>query len=213
MRFAANLGYVRLSRGSETTMADPSGPVIETLKRAAAAMTAAGVPFALVGSAAVYARGGAPPSHDVDFVLQEQDVQAAEKALAAVGMQVRHPPENWLVKAQDGDVLVDLIHRLSGVPVDAELLARADEFDVAAVRMPVVSATDLVLSWLRSFSEHHADFAATLTHTRPLREQVDWGRVRAGTAGMPFAEAFLVLLEKLQVLHPPEPIGEPGARS
>jgi nucleotide-binding universal stress UspA family protein len=181
-------------------MTEATEAVIETLKRAAAVMSAAGVPYALVGSAAVYARGGAPPSHDVDFAIREQDVPAAEKALAAAGLQIDHPPESWLVKAYDGEVLIDLIHELAGVPVDDQLLARADEFDVMAIPMLVASATDLVLSWLRSFTEHHADFAIALTHTRPLREQVDWARVRADTTGMPFAEAFLVLLDRLQVV-------------
>jgi hypothetical protein len=176
------------------------GLVIGALKRAAAAMHKAGVPFALVGSAAAYARGGALPSHDVDFVLMEQDVPAAAKTLAGIGMEIVHPPEDWLVKAYDDGTLVDLIFRLSGEPVGPDLLSRAEEFDVAAIRMPVVAATDLVLSWLRAFSEHHADFAVTLTHVRPLREQVDWERVRAETAGSPFARAFLVLLEQLHVL-------------
>ncbi|HYZ55514.1 MAG TPA: nucleotidyltransferase [Streptosporangiaceae bacterium] len=174
--------------------------VLETLKRAAAAMSKAGVPFALAGSVAAYARGGALPSHDVDFVIMEQDVPAAEKALAGVGMEIVHPPEDWLVKAYDDGTLVDLIFRLSGEPVGPGLLSRADELDVAAVRMPVLAATDLVLSWLRAFSEHHADFAMTLMHVRPLREQVDWERVRAEVGDSPFADAFLVLLERLRVL-------------
>jgi hypothetical protein len=178
------------------------GSVLGTLKRSAAAMGKAGVPFALVGSVAAYARGGALPSHDVDFVLMEQDVPAAEKALAGIGMEIVHPPEDWLVKAYDDGTLVDLIFRLSGVPVGAGLLSDAEELDVAAVTMPVLGATDLVLSWLRAFSEHHANFAVTLMHVRPLREQVDWERVRAETAGSPFACAFLVLLERLQVVSP-----------
>jgi hypothetical protein len=176
--------------------------VLETLKRAAAAMSKAGVPFALAGSVAAYARGGALPSHDVDFALMEQDVPTAEKALAGTGMEIVHPPEDWLVKAYNDGTLVDLIFRLSGDPVGPGLLSRAEELDVAAVRMPVLAATDLVLSWLRAFSEHRADFAMTLMHVRPLREQVDWERVRAEAGDSPFAGAFLVLLERLQVLKP-----------
>lgn len=176
------------------------GSVLETLKRAAAAMIKAGVPFAVAGSAAAYARGAAPPSHDADIVLMEADVPAAEKALAAAGMRIVHPPEDWLVKAYDDGTLVDLIFRLSGLPVGPDLLRRAQELDVAAVRMPVLDATDLVLSWLRAFSEHHADFAAALTRVRALREQVDWDRVRAEAGGDPFPRAFLTLLEQLQVV-------------
>lgn len=35
---------------------------------------------------------------------------------------------------------------------------------------------------------------------RPLREQIDWDRVRKETAGSPYAEAFLVLLDRLDVV-------------
>lgn len=178
------------------------GPVIAALKRAAAALGKAGVPFALIGSAAAYARGGAVPSHDVDFAVMEQDIPAVAKALADAGMRIVDPPEDWLIKAYDDDTLVDLIFRLCGEPVGSDLLSRAEEFDVAAIRMPVLGATDLVLSWLRSFTEHHADFAATLTNVRPIREQVDWDRVRAEVGDLPFAHAFLVLLERLEVLGP-----------
>ena len=80
------------------------------------------------------------------------------------------------------------------------VLGRAEEINVAAVPMPVLTATDLVIAWLASFSEHHADFAGALSCVRPLREQVDWSRLRAETAGSAFATAFLVLLRGLRIL-------------
>lgn len=180
-------------------MSDPLR-LIDTLKAAASALLSAGVPFALAGGSAAYARGAAPPFHDVDFVIMESDVSAAAKALTDAGMRVEFPPEDWLIKAFDDDRMVDLIFRLAGEPVTEELLRRADEMDVAAIRMPVLNATDLVLSWLKSFSEHHADFAGTLTCVRPLREQVDWATVRAEIGHSPFGHSFLVLLEGLKVI-------------
>lgn len=176
--------------------------LLETLKKSATALARAGVPFALAGGGAAYARGAALPTHDVDFVVMEQDADAAAKALAAQGMRIVHPPEGWLIKAYDGDCMVDLIFRIADEPVTEQLLQRAETREVSAVRMPVLSGTDLALSWLRSFSEHHADFAGALTSVRPLREQVDWQAVREQTRGAPFAEAFLVLLERLQVIPP-----------
>jgi hypothetical protein len=84
--------------------------------------------------------------------------------------------------------------------------------DVEAIRLPVLDATDLVVSWLRSFSEHHADFADALTNVRPMREQVDWDRARRETQGSAFARAFLVLLEGLAVIGGPgqPPEGDAG---
>jgi hypothetical protein len=174
--------------------------LLDTLKKAAAVLRDAGLPFALAGGAAAYARGGGLPLHDVDFVIRETDADAAAQAFAASGMRVERPPEGWLVKAFDGDRMVDLIFRLAGHPDIRALLDRADEIVVAGVPMRVLTATDLVISFLGALSEHHADFARTLTCVRPMREQVDWSRVCAQTCGSPFARAFLVLLRELRVL-------------
>src|SRR4051794_24966398 len=45
----------------------------EALKRAASALKADGPPFALAGSYALWVHGGPEPSHDVDFVVAEED--------------------------------------------------------------------------------------------------------------------------------------------
>jgi Uncharacterised nucleotidyltransferase len=176
--------------------------LLETMKTAAAALKDTGVTFALAGSFAAYARGAAVPTHDIDFLIGESDAQAAATALAARGMRIAEPPEGWLIKAFEDDRMIDLIFSLSGHPDTAALLERATEMDVAAIRMPVLDATDLVISWLCAFSEHHADFADTLTYVRPLREQVDWHKVRKETCESPFADAFLLLLDRLRVLPP-----------
>jgi Uncharacterised nucleotidyltransferase len=174
-------------------------PLIATLKQAAAVLRDTGLPFALAGGGAAYARGAAPPVHDVDFVIREEDAAAVGKAFEDSGMRVETPPEGWLIKAWDEDRMIDLIFRLAGHPDTLALIERAEEISVAAVPMPVLSATDLVIAWLQAFSEHHADFASALTCVRPMREQVDWVRVRAETAGSPFAAAFLMLLRELRV--------------
>jgi hypothetical protein len=196
---------------SASLWAAGSAPLLEAMKKAATVLRQAGVPFALAGGGAAYARGAAPPVHDIDFVLAEDDVGAAAQALAASGMTIEYPPEGWLVKAFDGDQMVDLIFVLGGIPVTAELLGRAEEMEVASVRLPVLGATDLVLSWMRAFTEHRADFAGALTCVRPLREQVDWDAVRREAGQSAFARAFLVLLEGLGVIDaPPGPDDTPA---
>src|SRR5947209_2582642 len=137
---------------------DAALKLIDTLKKAAAVLRDEGLPFALAGGAAAYARGAAPPMHDVDFVIREADADAAAGAFAAHGMRVEVPPEGWLIKAYDGNRMIDLIFRLSGHPDMQAVLGRAEEISVAAVPMPVLTATDLAIAWLASFSEHHADF-------------------------------------------------------
>jgi hypothetical protein len=174
--------------------------LLDTLRKAATVLRETGVPFALAGGGAAYARGGGLPVHDVDFVIREEDTGTVAGAFGKSGMRVERPPEGWLIKAFDDNRMVDLIFQLAGHPDTQALLDRAEEITVAAVPVPVLDATDLVISFLGSFSEHHADFSVTLTCVRPLREQVDWARVRDETAGSAFAAAFLVLLRELGVL-------------
>jgi hypothetical protein len=173
--------------------------LLDTLKKTAMALRDARLPFALAGGTAAYARGGGLPVHDLDLVILEADVEAATRALRDSGLRVERPPEGWLVKAFDDDRMIDLIFRLAGHPDTRALLERAEEIRVCSVPMLVLTATDLVISLLQAFSEHHADFALALTCVRPLREQVDWPGVREATAGSPFADAFLLLLERLRI--------------
>jgi hypothetical protein len=119
--------------------------------------------------------------------------------LGEAGLDVERPPEDWIVKARQGDATVDVLHRLNGVPVDDAFLDRAEPHDVLGVRIPVIPATEVVIVKLRSFTEHYLDFATTLAAVRAVREQVDWPRVRAETADNDFAYAFLVLLDRLDI--------------
>jgi hypothetical protein len=99
-------------------------------------------------------------------------------------------------------VMVDVVFRLSGSVVQRETLERADELEVLSVRMPVMSATDVVVGKLNAMDEHQCDLAPHLAVARSLREQVDWDRVRSETGDNPFAAALLLLLERLGIIAP-----------
>src|SRR5205085_9347618 len=92
--------------------------LLETMRRAAAALRNGDVPFLLGGGLATWARGGPPTDHDVDFLVRPEHAEAGLAALAEAGMTPERPPENWLLKAYDGEALVDLIYEPSGVRVD-----------------------------------------------------------------------------------------------
>jgi hypothetical protein len=169
------------------------------LKRSVSALKADRVPFALAGGYALWVRGAPEPAHDVDLVVAEPDVDAAVDSLTAAGFQIERPPEDWLFKAYLDGALVDMLHRIQGVPVDEELISRAEEFEVLGVRLPVLPATEIITSKLQSLSEHYCDFPALLPVVRAVREQLDWDRIAAATADRPFAEAFLVLVERLGI--------------
>ena len=104
-----------------------------------------------------------------------------------------------MFKACAGDAVIDVLHHLNGVPVEAATLEGAVVLDVLAVRMPVLSPTLVLSVKLRSLNEHHCDLAALLPAARAVRERVDWEAVRAATAGNDFAVAFLVLTDRLGI--------------
>lgn len=174
----------------------------EALKRVAVALKQTGIPFALTGGYAVWARGGPEPDHDVDFLVSQVDAEKAAEALADHGLRVEQPPEDWLFKVWTDDSMVDVIHRHSGVPAERWVVEDADEIEVLSVSMPVLSATELLVQKLRAMDEHYCDFGAMLPVARALREQVDWPRVRREVANNDFALAFLFLLERLSIVEP-----------
>ena len=188
--------------------------IAEALKRAAAVLRGAEIPFALAGSVAAWARGGPAPCNDLDFAIAEGDADKAETAFTAARMPTERPPEGWLLKAWDGDVLIDLIWDLEGLEDTAAVIARADELSVHSVRMPVLSIDDVMVSKLCAFDEHELDFAGALAIARALREQVSWRVVRERTAGSPYAKGFLSMLEALDVIAPAAAprAGEPRVR-
>lgn len=173
----------------------------EALKRVAVALKQGGLPFALAGGYAVWARGGPEPDHDVDFLVAEEDAGAVAQLLADQDLQVVQPPEDWLFKVFTDDTMVDVIHRDATVPAEREMILDADEIEVLSVVMPVLSATRLMIQKLHAMDEHYCDFGRMLPVARALREQVDWDMVRKETDDNDFAVAFVFLLERLGVVE------------
>jgi predicted nucleotidyltransferase len=174
--------------------------LLEALKRAAAVLRDADVPFLLGGGLAAWARGGPETEHDLDLMVKPEDAERALEALADAGFRTARPPENWLLKAWDGDILVDLIFCPSGGQVDDRMLARAEELDVHAVRMKVMALEDVLATKLLSMREHEVDYDDVLEIARALREQVDWDTVRDRTSESPYARAFFYLAEELEII-------------
>ncbi len=173
--------------------------LVETMKRAAGALREAEVPFVLGGGMAGWARGGPPTDHDVDFFLTERDAERGLAALTEVGFRPERPPEGWLLKAWDGDVLVDLIFRPSGGPVDEGYFRRADEIDVVSHPLLVASIDDVLATKLLAMTEQEPNYGPVLALARALREQVDWDALRRRVAEAPIGAAFLTLAERLGI--------------
>ena len=191
----------------------PFADIEATLKKAGAALRGAGVPFLLGGSLASWARGGPETRHDLDLMIKREDVERAIEALTAAGMRADDPPEEWLVKAWDGDVLVDLIFSPKGLPIDDAVIARGEDMSVLSMEMRVMAIEDVLTTKLMAITEHSLRYEGLLSIARALREQVDWAQVRAATASSPFARAFFVLLEGLEILPAQHIAPASGARS
>lgn len=182
-----------------------SGEVDEikrSLKRGAAALRDAGVPFVVGGGLASWARGGPESGHDVDFFVRPEDADNAWKALGEAGMRLERPPEGWLLKAYDDEVLIDVVFAPSGLEVTDELIDRAEEIEILAQRMKVLSLEDLMVTKLACLREHELDYDAHLEIARSLREKIDWDDVRRRAPDNPYVAAFFTLAEGLGLVPP-----------
>jgi hypothetical protein len=178
----------------------PFSAIEHALKRSAAALRRAEIPFLLGGSLASWARGGPESRHDLDLMIKPEDADRALEVLREEGMEPERPPEAWLVKAWDDGTLVDLIFCPTGMPIDDEVIARGEMLTVLGLDIRVMALEDVLVTKLMALSEHALRYESLLTIARALREQVDWDDVRRRTASSPFARAFFVLLEGLDIL-------------
>lgn len=170
-----------------------------SLKRAVSVLEGQRIPYLLGGGLGCWARGGPPSSNDIDLMIERAEAERALAALAGAGMRTEKPPEQWLFKAWDGDVLIDLIFEPAGLRVTREVLERGDELSVAGMYVRVMALEDIFITKLLALDEHSADYRDLLQIGRALREQVDWPRLRERTSSSPFARAFFTLLEGLGI--------------
>src|SRR3954447_12506459 len=177
-----------------------SDVILDSLKRVAATLRDGKIEFALAGGLSAWARGGPPTEHDIDLYIRAADAEAALTTLRDAGFRTEVPPEGWLVKAWDGDVLVDLIFSPRGMDIDGDFIERCEILNVQSVDMRVISLDDLLVGKLLVLSEHNLDFGPPLEWARALREQICWPEVRRRTRESPFARAFFHLLVELDVL-------------
>jgi hypothetical protein len=177
------------------------------MKRCVAALREEEIPFLLAGSLAVWAQGGPEKRKDLDFLVKPEDAERALAALEAAGLRPERPPEGWLLKAWDGDIVVDLIFEPRGVEVTDEVIERGRTLHVLAIDVRVMALEDVLHSKLTALDEHSADFSSLIGLARAVREQVDWEDVRRRTAESPFARGFFVILEGLDVLPAGSAVG------
>jgi predicted nucleotidyltransferase len=174
--------------------------LLATMKKAGGALNDAGIPFILGGGLASWARGAPKTEHDVDFLVKPEDAERAQQALVAIGMRPENPPEGWLLKAYDDDLLIDLIFHPQDGPIDDDTFDRAEELEVHAMKMKVAALEDVLVQKLLALGEQQPDYSSVLELARSLREQVNWDDVRERTRDSAFANAYFTLLEELEIV-------------
>ena len=179
--------------------------ISDTLKKVGAALRDNEIPYLLGGSLAFWAHGGPQRRRDLDFMVKPEDADRALEALEAAGMRSERPPEGWLYKAWDGDVLVDLIFHPKGMEIDDTVIARGEDLEVLAMPIKIMALEDVLCTKLMSLHEHNVDYTSLLQMARSLREKVDWDDVRARTDRSPFARAFFTIIEGTGVIGEGDP--------
>jgi hypothetical protein len=177
----------------------PYAAIEAALKKTVAALRDGEVPFLIAGSFAAWARGGPESRRDVDVVVKPEDAERALEALEQAGMRSERPPEEWLYKAWDGDVLIDVIFHPQGLEVTDDVMARGDWVHVLGITIPVMGLEDLLATKLLSIDEHELDYSSVIRMARALREQIDWRALRLATRESAIARAFFVLVEELGI--------------
>ena len=183
----------------------PFSELEDSLKKSAAALRGADVPFLLGGSLASWARGGPETRHDLDLMIRPEDVERAVAALEAAGMRFEDPPEEWLVKVWDGEILIDLIHHPKGTRVDDALIERGEVMSVLGMEMRVMALEDVLVTKLMALDEHALRYESLLAISRALRERIDWDDVRSRTQESTWARAYFVMLEGLGIVAEASP--------
>jgi predicted nucleotidyltransferase len=191
---------------------EPSFPeLIEAMKVAAGILNDAEIEFVLGGGLSAWARGGPRSEHDVDFLIKPEDAERALEVFDAAGWKTERPPEGWLYKTwHENGALVDLIFDPASGPITQEIINRAHEDEVMALRAKVATLEDVLVSKLLAIKEQELNFSSVLEWSRALREQIDWREVRERTQDSPFAKAFFVLIEELGIVSLEEELAPGG---
>jgi hypothetical protein len=185
--------------------------IIETLRKVAALLRDHDVSYTLSGSVANWTRGGPETVNDLDLVVPRDELDRAVALLEAEGMRSEVPPEGWLVKLWDGEVLIDLIHTVTGFDDVHQMIDRSEVMRVASLDVPVARVEDVLTPKLLSFDEHYLDYTGTLRVARALREQIDWDLLGERIGESPYARGFIGLCRELGVAPPASaPAAGPG---
>lgn len=144
----------------------------ESVRRALAALDASAVPYAVIGAAALAARGLPRMTADLDVLVYREDAFAALDALGRAGFDSVAPvrrndePESMYVLVGGGGHEVDLL--VAEAEPEATVVAEAPPADLFGHRAPTATLEHLLLMYLYSNQPRHlGDFARIVCEGKP----------------------------------------------
>src|SRR5262249_10636875 len=109
------------------------------------------------------------------------------------------------------DHVEGIIFHPAGGAYTVEEIEQLTRVEVAALRIRVLPAANILASKLLAITEQRPDYGDVLEVARALRVQIDWPALQARTAASPFAAAFFTLVQRLGI-DPRSAPAEPRAR-
>ncbi|MDB5220724.1 MAG: hypothetical protein JWO86_8651 [Myxococcaceae bacterium] len=178
-------------------------PLVETAKRALAALNLAEVPYAVIGATALGVRGLPRFTADLDVVVYREDAFEALDALAGAGFTTdvdvdRDAEPEALYVLRKGKGTVDLL--VASAEPESSVIAEATRTLVFGVDSPVASLEHLVLMYLYSNQPRHlGDLARIVVETN-----VDIAHVERYLADV-HPEMLSVLSDRVHAARHPAP--------
>jgi predicted nucleotidyltransferase len=174
------------------------------LGRVVATLDEWGGPWALMGGLASAVYGRPRWTYDVDVFLQPHDAAPALEALGRAGFATDEKDPNWLFKAIDEGVLVDIIFRsVGGIYFDDEMVRRMRRRNFRGVSVPIVAPEDLLVIKAAAFAEHSSrhwyDCLAIL-----VGAELDWDYLLERARHAPSRVASLLLFARSNDIAVPE---------
>jgi hypothetical protein len=133
----------------------PEHVFLGVLDRTCRTLDGWGRAWSLMGGVASAIHGRPRWTYDIDVFVQPQDARPALAALAAAGFDTHEKDPNWLFKAIDEGVLVDVIFKATaGIYLDDEMIARTDRHDFRGVEVRALAPEDVLVIKATTFAEH-----------------------------------------------------------
>lgn len=168
-----------MSAPTENAQTREVGPEYErefeaTLRKAVEIVEEEGVPYVLAGSLASNTWGRPSAIGDVDIVVDPTDAKRLLKVFERAGFDTEEAEPQWLYKASQGNVTVDLIFQMEGdLYMNDRMVEKASVQDVSGTRARVMAPEDYVISQALSAKEDTPDFWYNALGVL-ARSEVEW---------------------------------------